>query len=146
MNLVCVCVCLSRCSWTWWRTTRPVCGFWSWQRMTSVRSCSSRSVTCCPKGRTMTTEMPRPSIQDPPPAVPCCQSETSTSPPPGSPTAVRAEHTPPPPPTSSPFCPALPELKVSWVQTAQNQSRNLSYWFYWCSLSCWFHWLLLLRF
>lgn len=91
-------VSVSRCSWTWWRTTRPVCGFWSWRRTTSVRSYSSRSVTYCLKERTTMTERPRPSSQAPPPAAPYCQSETSTSqsetstsPPPGSPTAVRAE-------------------------------------------------------
>ncbi len=101
-----------RCSWTWWRTTQPVCGFWSWRRTTSVRSYSNRSVTCCLKERTTTTERPRPSSQAPPPAAPCCQSETSTSqsetstsPRPGSPTAVRAEHFPCPHPHTAPLYP-----------------------------------------
>lgn len=95
-------VSVSRCSWTWWRTTQPVCGSWSWQRMTSVQSYSSRSVTCCLKERMMKTERLCPSSQAPPPVTSCClsetsiiQSETSTSPPPGSPTVVRAEYPPP---------------------------------------------------
>ncbi|XP_068590606.1 leucine-rich repeat-containing protein 73 isoform X3 [Cebidichthys violaceus] len=95
---------ISMCSWTWWRTTPPVCASWSWQRTTSVRSCSSRSVTCCLRGRRTTTGRPRPHHKAPPQAAPCCQSETSTSqsetstsqsetstsPPPGSPTATPA--------------------------------------------------------
>lgn len=139
-------LCSSRCSWTWWRTTRPVCGFWFWRRTTSVRSCSSRSVTCCLKGRRTTTARPRPYSPATPPAVPCCQSETSTSqsetstsPPPGSPTAVRAEPSPSPHPLSPqtiPLCTGPSETPVcSNTSTGLGLLSQLSYWFYWYCLS-----------
>lgn len=139
-------LCSSRCSWTWWRTTRPVCGFWFWRRTTSVRSCSSRSVTCCPKGRRTTTARPRPYSPATPPAAPCCQSETSTSqsetstsPPPGSPTAVRAEPSPSPHPLSPqtiPLCTGPSETPVcSNTSTGLGLLSQLSYWFYWYCLS-----------
>lgn len=133
---------MCRSSWTWWRTTRPVCGSWFWRRTTSVQSCSSRSVTCCLKERRTRTERLRPTSQAPPPAGPCCQSETSTShsetstnqsetstsPLPGSHTAVRAD----PPHRLFPLpVPVYPVYPPYWspktgrqVQTAQNQSRT----------------------
>lgn len=87
---------LCRFSWTWSRTTRPVCAFWFWPRTPSAQSCSSRSVTCCLKAR-RTTEMPRPWGLTPLSTGHCCQSGLNTSQseecsrrqPGSSPTAVR---------------------------------------------------------
>lgn len=139
-------VSVSRCSWTWWRTTQPVCGSWSWQRMTSVRSCSSRSVTCCLKERMMKTERLCPSSQALPPVTSCClletsiiQSETSTSPPPGSPTVVRAEHPPPLPHLSGQLVSSTLWLPKPDHNTSLASFSSVSYWVSQFCLSYWFH-------